>query len=83
MHKTPKNQRNTYKVIDEQGNVVCEIHPGKDGITEEDIHNCHKVDDMEVYENNKSFTPRYPEWLEKGIAYHGHVFQHDLRSQQN
>ena len=67
LHKTPKNQRNTYKVIDEQGNVVCEICPGEDGITEEDIHNCHKVDDMEVCENLKSFCPKFPDWLQKDI----------------
>lgn len=67
LHKTPKNQRNTYKVIDEQGNVVCEIHPGEDGITEEDIHNCHKVDDMEVYESVRCFCPVYPDWIQASV----------------
>lgn len=67
LHKTPKNQRNTYKVIDEQGNVVCEICPGEDGITEEDIHNCHKVDDIEVYENVRCFCPVYQDWIQTSV----------------
>ena len=67
LRKTAKKYRNTYKLKDEHGEVICELHPGKDGITETDIRNCHKVDDMEVYENNRSFSPRYPDWLQKDI----------------
>ena len=67
MRKTPKNHRNTYKVIDEQGTVIRELRPGEDGVTDADIKNCHKVDDMEVYENCRCFCPVYPNWLQNSF----------------
>ena len=67
LRKTPKKYRGTYKIRDEQGNIICEVHPGKDGVTEVDIANAHRVDDVEVYENGKSFCPKFPDWLQADI----------------
>ena len=67
LRKTPHNKRLTYKCIDEHGKTVCEISPGVDGVTELDIYNCHKVDDMEVYRNCKMFRPHYAEWLQSSV----------------
>lgn len=67
MHKTSKSHRNTYKVRDEQGQVICELSSGEHGVTAEDIRNAHSVDDIEVYENLKSFCPKFPDWLQKDI----------------
>ncbi|MCC8013665.1 MAG: hypothetical protein LIO87_00570 [Eubacterium sp.] len=71
--KTPRNKRNTYKLYDDNGNFVSEYKPGKDGITEVDIINLHKIDDHEVYINSKEskhpewFQPSYDEWKNKFI----------------
>ena len=67
MRKTPKKYRGTYKIRDEQGNIICEVRPGKDGVTEVDIANAHRVDDIEVYENCKTFRPKFPDWLQSDI----------------
>lgn len=67
LRKTPKKYRCTYKVRDEEGRVICEVHPGEDGVTELDIANAHRVDDIEVYENCKSFCPKFPDWLQADI----------------
>ena len=67
LRKTPSDQRNTYKIKDECGNVICEVKPGKDGVTELDIHNAHSVDDHEVYMNLRQFRPRFPDWLQSSI----------------
>lgn len=67
LRKTPKKYRGTYKIRDEQGNIICEVRPGKDGVTEVDIAIAHRVDDVEVYENCKSFCPKFPDWLQADI----------------
>ena len=67
LRKTPRNKRLTYKCMNEHGKTVCEVVPGENGVTELDIYNCHKVDDMEVYENCKMFRPRYAEWLQSSV----------------
>lgn len=67
LRKTPRKYRGTYKIRDEQGKVICEVHPGKDGVTEVDIANAHRVDDIEVYENCKTFRPKFPDWLQADI----------------
>lgn len=53
--KTPQNQRGTYKYYDADGKVVSELRPGVGGVTELDIQTIHRFDDMEVYQNNKSY----------------------------
>lgn len=58
--KTPQSKRGTYKLFDDDGNFVTEYKPCKDGVTEIDILNLHKMDDHEVYINNKD--RRLPEW---------------------
>lgn len=58
--KTNKENRETYKLFDDDGNFITEYKPGKDGVTEVDILNLHKMDDHEVYINNKD--RRLPEW---------------------
>ena len=67
LRKTPKKYRGTYKIRDEQGNIICEVRPGKDGVTEVDIANAHRVDDIEVYENCKTFRPKFPDWLQGDV----------------
>lgn len=46
--KTPQTLRGTYKLYDDDGNFITEYKPGKDGVTEVDIHNLHRIDDHEV-----------------------------------
>ena len=58
--KTPQAKRGTYKLFDDNGIFVMEYKPGKDGVTEVDILNLHKMDDHEVYVNAKE--NRLPEW---------------------
>lgn len=58
--KTNKENRGTYKHFDDDGHLIAEYNPGKDGVTEVDILNLHKMDDHEVYINNKD--RRLPEW---------------------
>lgn len=79
--KTPQDKRGTYKYFDEKGNVVAEFIPGKDGVTELDILNLHKIDDHEVYINSKEIKlpkeckPMYEkqkaEFIESFIAEYG------------
>ena len=57
--KTPIAKRGTYKLFDDDGHFITEYKPGKDGVTEVDILNLHKMDDHEVYINNKD------RWLPK------------------
>lgn len=57
--KTPTAKRGTYKLFDDEGQFITEYKPGKDGVTEIDILNLHKMDDHEVYINNKD------RWLPK------------------
>ena len=57
--KTPTAKRGTYKLFDDDGHFITEYKPGKDGVTEVDILNLHKLDDHEVYINNKD------RWLPK------------------
>lgn len=71
--KTPQSKRGTYKLFDERNKLVAEYKPGKDGVTELDILNLHKIDDNEVYVNSKErklpkwYKPHYDEWKAKFI----------------
>lgn len=60
--KTPQTLRGTYKLYDDDGNFITEYKPGKDGVTEVDIHNLHRIDDHEVYVNCKEI--KLPEWYQ-------------------
>ena len=72
--KTPQAMRGTYKLYDENGNLVTEYKPGENGITEVDILNLHRLDDHEVYINSKElklpewYQPIYDEWKSKYVA---------------
>ena len=72
--KTPTDKRGTYKLYDENGNLVTEYKPGVDDVTEVDIVMLHKMDDHEVYINSKEmklpewYQPIYKEWKEKFIS---------------
>lgn len=72
--KTPKSKKGTYKLFDDDGHFITEYKPGKDGVTEVDILNLHRIDDHEVYVNCKEiklpkwYQPIYDEWKEKFIA---------------
>lgn len=72
--KTPQSKRGTYKLYDENGNLVTEYKPGENGVTEVDILNLHRLDDHEVYINNKElklpewYQPIYDHWIENYIA---------------
>ena len=72
--KTPQSKRGTYKLYDENGNLVTEYKPGENGVTEVDILNLHKLDDHEVYINSKElklpewYQPIYDHWIENYIA---------------
>lgn len=72
--KTPQTLRGTYKLYDDDGRFITEYKPGKDGITEVDILNLHRIDDHEVYVNCKEikltewYQPIYDEWKEKFIV---------------
>ena len=57
--KTSTAKRGTYKLFDDDGHFITEYKPGKDGVTEIDILNLHKMDDHDVYINNKD------RWLPK------------------
>lgn len=72
--KTPQSKRGTYKLFDDDGKFVTEYKPGKNGVTEVDVLNLHKIDDHEVYINAKEnrlpewYQPVYDEWRAKFIA---------------
>lgn len=71
--KTSTEKRGTYKHFDDDGHLIAEYKPGKDGVTEVDILNLHKMDDHEVYINNKDrrlpkeCLPMYNKWKEEFI----------------
>lgn len=79
--KTPTAKRGTYKLFDDDGNFITEYKPGENGVMEIDISNLHKMDDHEVYINNKDrrlpkdCIPMYEkykaEFIEKFIAENG------------
>ena len=79
--KTPTAKRGTYKLFDDDGNFITEYKPGENGVTEVDILNLHRMDDSEVYKNNKDrrlpkeWMPMYEkqraEFIEKFIAENG------------
>jgi DNA-directed RNA polymerase specialized sigma24 family protein len=54
LHKTRRNQRETYKYFDESGKVICEIKPSEEGVTEATIRTLHLMDDAEVRNNLKN-----------------------------
>lgn len=72
--KTPQSKRGTYKLYDENGNLVTEYKPGENGVTEVDILNLHRLDDHEVYINSKElklpewYQPIYDQWRDNYIA---------------
>ena len=72
--KTSTEKRGTYKLFDDDGNFITEYKPGKDGVTEVDILNLHKIDDHEVYINNKDrrlpewYQPTHKAWVDKWVA---------------
>ena len=72
--KTPQDKRGTYKLFDDNGNVVTEYKPGEHGIKDVDILALHKMDDHEVYINAKEnklpewYQPIYDKWKEQFIA---------------
>ena len=72
--KTPGEKRGSYKLFDDDGRFIAEYKPGENGITEVDIINLHRLDDHEVYINNKElrlpewYQPIYDKWKEKFIA---------------
>lgn len=71
--KTPQTLRGTYKLYDDDGRFITEYKPGKDGITEVDILNLHRIDDHEVYVNGKEialpewYKPIHKDWVNKWI----------------
>ena len=61
LRKTPLNERKTYTYLfdeeTESGVLVSRkmvLEAGKNGVTAEDIDRLHKLDDLEVYNNNKN-----------------------------
>lgn len=72
--KTPQDRRGTYKLFDDNGEFVTEYKLGENGVTEMDILNLHKMDDHEVYINNKEnklpewYQPIYDKWKAKFIT---------------
>jgi hypothetical protein len=61
--KTPQIERRTYKVLDEQGQMIAELKPDENGVTADMIKKLHAVDDHEVYVNCKEL--RLPPYLEE------------------
>ncbi|MFN2925378.1 hypothetical protein ACKX2L_00445 [Lachnospiraceae bacterium YH-ros2228] len=53
LHKTRRNQRETYKYYDANGKLVIELKPGENDVTEADIRTLHLLDDSEVRSNLK------------------------------
>ena len=56
--KTPQSKRGTYKLYDENGNLVTEYKPGENGVTEVDILNLHRL----------WYQPIYDQWRDNYIA---------------
>ena len=65
--KTPLKQRSTYIYYDAEGNIVAELVPGADGVTELDIKMLHQADDREVYNNLKNSKPKLSDDEKQGI----------------
>lgn len=53
LHKTRRNQRETYKYYDANGKLTDEVKPGEKGVTEVTISILHHMDDSEVRSNLK------------------------------
>ena len=53
LHKTRRDQRETYKYYDANGKLVIELKPGENDVTEADIRTLHLLDDKEVRSNLK------------------------------
>ena len=75
--KTPGKERDTYKLYDDFGELLCEIKAGDYGVTADDIKNFHAVDDHEVYVQSKEMvlTPFekdiYKDWRSRYIKING------------
>lgn len=79
LHKTRRDQRETYKYYDANGKLVIELKPGENDVTEADIRTLHLLDDKEVRSNLKyrhgdlkeqkalaeKWKQDYIEWFEK------------------
>lgn len=57
LKKTPTSDRGIYRYHSVDG-MVYALVPGEDGISELDIELLHKLDDSEVYYNNKNLRPK-------------------------
>lgn len=57
VRKTPTNERGIYRYHSVDGTVYALV-PGEDGISALDIELLHKLDDSEVYYNNKNLRPK-------------------------
>lgn len=69
-HKTPMNQRTTYKQYDEEGHLLCEFKPAEEGLTDIEIeenkvkiNKIHRMEDAEVRVHIKE--NRLPAYLEE------------------
>lgn len=60
-HKTGNKNRQTYTYLGLDGRKETLV-PGENGITEEFILALHRMDDNEVYNNNKNRKPPVQEW---------------------
>ena len=90
LHKTRRNQRETYKYYDANGKLVIELKPGENDVTEADIRTLHLLDDSEVRSNLKylhgnqkeqkamgeTWKKDYVTWFES--AYHGMPTEDEL-----
>lgn len=56
--KTPAIKRQTYTYYDENGKVLITLVSGENGVTAEDIHQLHLLDDAEVRNNLKNAKPK-------------------------
>lgn len=58
LHKTKSSNRAIYKYFDANGDLICELRPGENGVTEVDIKRLHAMDDHDVYEEIKNRRPK-------------------------
>ena len=65
-YKTGNKNRQTYTYVGLDGRKETLV-PGENGITEEFILALHRMDDNEVYNNNKNRKPPVQEWEKEGI----------------
>ncbi len=81
--KTPSNERETYKLYDDFGNIVCEIKPGEHGVTPEDIRKLHSLDDHEAYICSKEIVLTnyekeiYRKWRDEYFKQNGRYPEND------